>query len=104
MCPILKGFRDRAVSLYRRTCHVLTRVAKCIMLTVVFSKIYCNGFGEGVARQQLCKHGPSCNNIKEAVFSVDPTDTPTDWLNCDYVMCPFHGSIRVTEFVHGSCE
>jgi hypothetical protein len=31
MCPILNGFRDRAVSLYRRaTRHVLTRVAKCI--------------------------------------------------------------------------
>jgi hypothetical protein len=31
MCPIPKGFRDRAISLYRRaTRHVLTRVAKCI--------------------------------------------------------------------------
>jgi hypothetical protein len=30
MCPIPDGFRDRAVSLYRRaTRHVLTRVAKC---------------------------------------------------------------------------
>jgi hypothetical protein len=31
MCPIPNGFRDRAISLYRRTTrHVLTRVAKCI--------------------------------------------------------------------------
>jgi hypothetical protein len=31
MCPIPNGFRDRAVSLYRRaTRHALTRVAKCI--------------------------------------------------------------------------
>jgi hypothetical protein len=31
MCPIPNGFRDRAISLYRRaTRHVLTRVAKCI--------------------------------------------------------------------------
>jgi hypothetical protein len=31
MCPIPKGFRDRAISLYRAaTRHVLTRVAKCI--------------------------------------------------------------------------
>jgi hypothetical protein len=30
-CPILNGFRDRALSLYKRaTRHVLTRVAKCI--------------------------------------------------------------------------
>jgi hypothetical protein len=31
MRPILNGFRDRAISLYRRaTRHVLTRVGKCI--------------------------------------------------------------------------
>jgi hypothetical protein len=35
MCHILKGFRDRAISLYstlyrRATRHVLTRFAKCI--------------------------------------------------------------------------
>jgi hypothetical protein len=31
MCPTPNGFRDRAISLYRRaTRHVLTRVAKCI--------------------------------------------------------------------------
>jgi hypothetical protein len=31
MCPIRNGFRDRAISRYRRaTRHVLTRVAKCI--------------------------------------------------------------------------
>jgi hypothetical protein len=31
MCPIQNGFRERAISVYRRaTCHVLTRVAKCI--------------------------------------------------------------------------
>jgi hypothetical protein len=31
VCPIPNGFRDTAISLYRRaTRHVLTRVAKCI--------------------------------------------------------------------------
>jgi hypothetical protein len=31
MCPIPNGFRDGAISLYRRaTRHVLTQVAKCI--------------------------------------------------------------------------
>jgi hypothetical protein len=31
MCPIPNGFRDKAISLYRRaTRRVLTRVAKCI--------------------------------------------------------------------------
>jgi hypothetical protein len=31
MCPIVNGFRDGAISLYRRAIrHVLTRVAKCI--------------------------------------------------------------------------
>jgi hypothetical protein len=33
MCPVPNGYRDRAISLYRRaTRHVLTRVAKCIDL------------------------------------------------------------------------
>jgi hypothetical protein len=40
MCPIPNGFRDRAISLYRRaTRHVLTRVAKC---TVVAGGIFGN--------------------------------------------------------------
>jgi hypothetical protein len=31
MCPIPNGFRDTAISLYRRaTRHVLTRILKCI--------------------------------------------------------------------------
>jgi hypothetical protein len=25
--------------------------------------------------------------IEEAVFSVDPTDTPIDWLDSDHMMC-----------------
>jgi hypothetical protein len=25
--------------------------------------------------------------IEEAVFSVDPTDAPIDWLDSDHVMC-----------------
>jgi hypothetical protein len=37
-CPILNGFQDRAISLYRNiqdalrraTCHVLTQVANCV--------------------------------------------------------------------------
>jgi hypothetical protein len=45
MCPIPKGFRERATSLYstlykRTTCHVLTRVANALMLMVEFSKMY----------------------------------------------------------------
>jgi hypothetical protein len=42
MCPIPNGFRDRAISLYRRaTRHVLTRVAKCIEVYGEIWKIYC---------------------------------------------------------------
>jgi hypothetical protein len=34
--------------------------------------MYCNGFYQRVARQQLCKHGPLLGyaTIEEAVFSV----------------------------------
>jgi hypothetical protein len=31
---------------------------------------YCNGFDQRVARQQLCKHGPTCNNGWGCVFYV----------------------------------
>jgi hypothetical protein len=44
------------------------------------------------------------------VFSVDPTDAPTDWLDSDHVICvhcrsrsvPRLYKYQVTEFVHGS--
>jgi hypothetical protein len=29
---------------------------------------YCKGFAQHVARQQLCKHGPTCNNRGSCVF------------------------------------
>jgi hypothetical protein len=38
--------------------------------------------------------------IEEAVFSIDPTDMPIDWLDSDNVLCvgpcPFHNYVRVT--------
>jgi tRNA(Arg) A34 adenosine deaminase TadA len=46
---------------------------------------YCNGFDQRVARQQLCKHGPT-STIEEAGFSVVPTDAPVDWLDRDHVI------------------
>jgi hypothetical protein len=33
--------------------------------------------------------------IEEAVFSVDPTDAPTDWLDSDHVICVYCGSMSV---------
>jgi hypothetical protein len=87
---------------------------------------YCNGLDQWVARQQLCQHGPTCNNrgscfyrVRSDVtqqwiettwhFSVDPTDAPVDWLDSDqviYVYCrsisvPQLYKLRVTEFVQG---
>jgi hypothetical protein len=32
--------------------------------------IYCNGFDQSFARQQLCKHGPTCNSRWGCVFYV----------------------------------
>jgi hypothetical protein len=46
----------------------------------------CNGFGQRVAGNisaNTFQHG----TIEEAVFSVDPTDAPIDWLDSDHVMC-----------------
>jgi hypothetical protein len=33
--------------------------------------------------------------IEEAVFSVDPTDTPVDWLDSDYVIFIYCRSMSV---------
>jgi hypothetical protein len=60
---------------------------------IILQRQYCNGFGQRVARQQLCKHGPT-RNIEEAVFSVDPTDTPIDWLNREHVICLLYVRFR----------
>jgi hypothetical protein len=32
--------------------------------------------------------------IEEALFSVDPTDAPVDWLDIDHVICVYCRSIR----------
>jgi hypothetical protein len=59
----------------------------------IYIYIYCNGFDQRVARQQLCKHGPTRNNgepvfsmrwrhaiMEEAVFSMW-------WLHQQYRLC-----------------
>jgi hypothetical protein len=33
--------------------------------------------------------------IEEAVFSVDPTDAPIDWLDSDHVICAYCRSMSV---------
>jgi hypothetical protein len=33
--------------------------------------------------------------IREAVFSVDPTDAPIDWLDRDHVICAYCRSMSV---------
>jgi hypothetical protein len=78
---------------------------------LLLGKKYCNGFDQRVARQQLCKHSSSKATIEEAVFSVDPTHAPIDWLDSDHVMCLLWVHVcsasilvRVTEFVQGSYE
>jgi hypothetical protein len=77
--------------------------------------LYCNGFDQCVARQQLCKHSPTCNYIGSCVFHIRSDVThqyiavtwhvfavmsvqraPVDWLDSDHVTyvscdaCPFH--------------
>jgi hypothetical protein len=37
-----------------------------------------------------------CATIEEAVFSVDPTNVPVDWLDSDHVKCVYCGSMSVT--------
>jgi hypothetical protein len=33
--------------------------------------------------------------VDEAVFSVDPTDAPIDWLNSDHVICVYAMSLSI---------
>jgi hypothetical protein len=35
--------------------------------------------------------------IEEALFSVDPTDVPIDWLDCDHVICVYCKSMSVPQ-------
>jgi hypothetical protein len=57
---------------------------------------YCNGFDQRVARQQLCKHGPTHNNNGGCVFCVHG-DVTQRWVvvmwcvSCD--ACPFLGYV-----------
>jgi hypothetical protein len=55
---------------------------------------YCNGLDQRVARQQfvnMVQHA----TIEEAVFSVDPTDAPTDWLDRNRVIYVYCRSMSV---------
>jgi hypothetical protein len=68
--------------------------------------IYCNGFGQRIGRQQLCKHSPThSNNRGSSVFRVHGDVTtvgsshvtcvccmfvelaPMDWLDSDHMTC-----------------
>jgi hypothetical protein len=42
--------------------------------------------------------------IEEAVFSVDPTDTPIDWLDSDHMICVYCRSMSVLQLYNKSRE
>jgi hypothetical protein len=42
--------------------------------------------------------------IEEAVFSVDPTDAPIDWLDSDHVICVYYRSMSVPRLYNESRE
>jgi hypothetical protein len=54
--------------------------------------------------------GNSCVNmvqhatIEEAVFSVDPTDAPIDWLDSDHIICVYCRSMFVPRLYSESLE
>jgi hypothetical protein len=42
--------------------------------------------------------------IEEAVFSVDPTDAPIDWLDSDHLICVYCRSMSVPRLYSESRE
>jgi hypothetical protein len=42
--------------------------------------------------------------IEKAVFSVDPTDAPIDWLDSDHVICVYCKSMSVPRLYNQSRE
>jgi hypothetical protein len=44
------------------------------------------------------------STIEEAVFPVDPTDAPIDWLDSDHVICIYCRSMSVTRLYDESRE
>jgi hypothetical protein len=67
-------------------------------------KVYCNGFDQRVARQQLCTHGPTGNNRRSSVFckSDRRANRPITWHVFTVSTCPFRG--YVTRAVQSELE
>jgi hypothetical protein len=73
--------------------NINTNYQKCRIL-------YCNGFDQSVARQQICKHDPTCNS-RCGVFSMSPAPTSDGTTG----LCnPFLSNGSVNTFPHiGPC-
>jgi hypothetical protein len=75
---------------------------ECVGLYVV-RFVYAHDFSINISLTDLNNALPgntSVNKVqhatmKEAVFSVDPTDAPVDWLDSDHVICVYCKSMSV---------
>lgn len=54
--------------------------------------LYCNGFDQCVANNSSVNEVQH-TTIEEAVFTVDPTDTPVDWMYSDHMICVYCSSM-----------
>jgi hypothetical protein len=70
------------------------KILNIIIIIIIIRSIYvyCNRFDERVARQQLCKHGPTRNNKGSCVFRVlgDVTTVDSDHVTCFLYIRPTH--------------
>jgi hypothetical protein len=65
MVRTIRSLVGHRAKIHTMECYFLFFVL-CILLCV-----YCNGFDQRVARQQLSKHGPTRNNEGSCVFCGD---------------------------------
>jgi hypothetical protein len=67
-----------------------------MLVILVKIYLYCNEFDQrlpGNSSVNTVQH----TTIEEAVFSVDMTDAPIDWLDSDYVICVYCRSMSVLQ-------
>jgi hypothetical protein len=96
--------------------HFAVSLCLSVASSVNSATKYCNGIGQRVARQRLCKHTPTRNNGGRCVFCVRGHVTttvgnghmtcvccvsvhvpPMDWLDSDHVTCCFVGCLYVLQ-------
>jgi hypothetical protein len=79
-CEMFHPIQDRNILHNHRRENFISNIT-LVMSSTVMNYLYFNGFDQRIARQQLCKHGPTRNSRGGCVFRVCG-DVTQRWLVC----------------------